>query len=74
MPQAIQALHAAVAEHQDPASKQALAQALQALLKVQSQDMNPPDQQGGGGQAQGPSQPQGAGPAQSIIQALQGGN
>jgi len=39
LPQAIQLLHQAIAEHPDPASKATLTQCLQNMLKVQSQDM-----------------------------------
>lgn len=40
LPVAIQALHQAIAEHPDPASKQTLTQALLLLTKVQAQDMS----------------------------------
>jgi hypothetical protein len=36
---AIQALHQAIADHQDPAAKQKLAACLQNMLAVQQQDM-----------------------------------
>ena len=36
--QAIQALHLAIAEHQDPQAKATLATCLQNMLKVQAQD------------------------------------
>lgn len=50
LPVAIQALHQALAEHPDPASKQILSQCLVNMLKVQSQDMQA-QQQGGPQQA-----------------------
>lgn len=46
---AIQALHSAIAEHQDPASKQTLSQCLMNMLKVQAQDMQAQQGQPGGG-------------------------
>jgi hypothetical protein len=56
LPVAIQALHAAIAQHPDPQSKQVLSQCLQNMLKVQAQDMNPQQGQAGGGQVpQGPA-------------------
>ena len=51
LPVAIQALHAAIAEHPDPAAKQTLTQCLQNMLRVQAQDMQ--QQQAGPGQAPG---------------------
>lgn len=39
LPVAITALHQAIAEHPDPAAKQAMSQALLILMKVQAQDM-----------------------------------
>jgi len=55
---AIQALHAAIADHPDPQAKATLAQCLQNMLRVQQQDH---------AQAQQP-----ASPAQAVMAALQG--
>lgn len=49
LPAAIQALHAAIAEHQDPQAKATLAQCLQNMLKVQAQDMQAASGGGPGG-------------------------
>lgn len=68
LPVAIQALHAAIAEHPDPASKQTLTQCLQNMLRVQAQDMQ-------AGQGQGQGQPQAGTPAglQGLLASLGGG-
>ena len=50
---ALQALHDAIAHEPDPADKQALAQALQLVLRVQAKNMNQQQQGGGPG---GPGQ------------------
>ena len=63
LPQAIQAIHAAIAEHPEPQSKQILSSCLQNMLKVQAQDMQA--QQGAtGGPQQAPSGQQAVGSPQ----------
>ena len=53
LPAAIQALHAAIAEHPDPQSKQILTTCLGQMMKVQAQDM----QRAPSGPAPGPGGP-----------------
>lgn len=39
LPQVIQLLHMAIAEHQDPSSKATMAQCLSSLMRIQATDM-----------------------------------
>ncbi len=58
LPQAIQLLHMAIAEHPDPAAKQTLSTCLANMLKVQMMDMQ---------QSQSQQQPQ-----RAIVRQLAG--